>query len=387
MKRAKRRKEKRIVRVIIIFMFAVCVLCISVSAKEGEAYLPDEYYSMLDELPREVADALPDGVYSDDASEVASSIENMVSPKYFFGMLTELVGNGMGEALHLLATLCAVCIISALFNALSSHFSGGWADKVLGFCSSCAIFAAIIDLFFRQIEAVNGFFSRLSTLMAAAIPVTCTVWALGGEVTTAVKGGATLYLFLSFAEQICAKSVLPVSLICMAMAVAAGVNREVNVGALGSAVKKCYIFVLTLIMTLLLALLSAQTMLTSAADSTAARAAKLVASSLIPIVGGSVAETLRTLAASAQYIKSIVGVGGIVFVLLLVLPTVVGLLLTRLSFMLSASFAEILGCERERRLIGELGGVIGCMIAAVSISSVAFVLAMNIFIKSTVAIG
>jgi uncharacterized membrane protein required for colicin V production len=72
----------------------------------------------------------------------------MVSPKYFFGMLTELVGDGMGEAIHLLATLCAVCIISALFNALSSHFSGGWADKVLGFCSSCAIFAAIIVFLF-----------------------------------------------------------------------------------------------------------------------------------------------------------------------------------------------------------------------------------------------
>ena len=45
------------------------------------------------------------------------------------------------------------------------------------------------------------------------------------------------------------------------------------------------------------------------------------------------------------------------------------------------SVASLLGCERESRLIGEIGSVSGMLIAAVSMCSVMFILAFNIFIR------
>ena len=139
-------------------------------------------------------------------------------------------------------------------------------------------------------------------------------------------------------------------------------------------------------MTLLVMLLSVQTTLSAAADGTAARAAKMVASSVIPIVGGSVSETLRTVASGVQYIKSVVGVGAIALIIILLLPTLVSLVLTRLAFIISGCVADMLGCESESRLLGELGGVWGCMIAVVSMTAVMFILALSIFIKSAVAV-
>ena len=132
-------------------------------------------------------------------------------------------------------------------------------------------------------------------------------------------------------------------------------------------------------MTLLLALLSSQNTLCAAADSTGARTAKLVSSTIIPTVGGSVGETLRTVASGVQYLKSVVGISGIFFILLLLLPTL-------LAFLLGSGVAEILGCEGEGKLLGELGSVYGCMTSVVAMTSVMFILALNLFVRTATAL-
>ena len=113
----------------------------------------------------------------------------------------------------------------------------------------------------------------------------------------------------------------------------------------------------------------------------------MVSSTVIPVVGGSVGETLRTVAAGVQYLKSVVGIGGILLVAFLLLPTLLSLIMTRFVFLLASGIAEILGCENEGKFLSELGNLYGCMIAVVSMSSVMFILALTIFVKSMVAIS
>ena len=113
----------------------------------------------------------------------------------------------------------------------------------------------------------------------------------------------------------------------------------------------------------------------------------MASAAAIPIVGGSVGDTLRTVAAGVQYLKGVVGIGGIFLILLLVLPVLLSLLMTRLAFLLGGGVADILGCDAEGRLLGELGNVYGCMLAVVSMSAVMFILALVIFVRTTIAVG
>jgi hypothetical protein len=100
-----------------------------------------------------------------------------------------------------------------------------------------------------------------------------------------------------------------------------------------------------------------------------------------------VGDTLRTVAGSVQYVKSVVGVGGILFVVYMTLPVFISVLLSRAVLLLSSGMAQMLGCKREARLLDELGNVYGCMLGAVSISAIAFCVAFAIFVKCTVAVS
>ena len=369
---------------ICITLLCCFAFCVGVSAEDSVS-VPKEFYGIIDSLPEDTVDNIPPEIYSEDISQVGNALMHLTDEKFVFSFMEDILEDRLAECVRLLAKLCGILVISAVFSTFRKSIWSGELSRTLDFCSSCIIFAMVVGLLYKQIESVSVFFEQLNSLMISMIPVTGAVYAMGGNIGTAVVDGGAMYGFLAVSEGICAKTVVPVSIVCTALALCRGVSPGIDLRGLASGIKKCYTFLLGFIMTILLALLATRTYLASAADSTAARAVKTVVSSTIPIVGASVSDTLRTVASSVQYIKSIVGVGGIIFILMLLLPTLISLLLTRLTFIFSVGVADLLGCESESRLLGELGNVCGCMIAAVSMSSVMFIMALNIFIKTTVA--
>ncbi len=374
---------------LLVFLWIISGFLLPVSAEETDSLqtLPEGYSDLSALLPEETEHLLPDGIASENPEEVGEAVEEMSSPAYLFQRLGDLLKTELGSSLRLFATLCGLLLLAAVLGAVRNSLCSEALGGILRFCTTTAIFSAIISIQMTHLERVSAYFENLSTLMNAMIPITGTVWAMGGNVTTASAGTTTLYLFLTVCENLCAKTVLPMACFCTAMALCNTLSPDMGVRGLSSAVKKIYTFSLGLIMTILVSSLQAQTTLTAAADSTAARAGKTVLATVIPVVGGSVGDTLRTVASGVGYLKSVVGIGGILFVFLLVLPVLLSLIMTRLAFLLAGGVADMLGCDGESKLLGELGGIYGCVIAVVSMSAVMFILGLNIFVKTVVAAG
>ncbi len=366
-----------------VLLFFGSVVCVAEEAALGT--MPDGFAVLPELLDGDTMSMLPDGVDSADPQAAGAAVERMVSPDYLLGVLSEMTGAGIGEAARLFGQLCGLLVLAAVFGALRHSFGSDALASAVRFCTTTAIFAAILHLLAAHLERVSVFFERLCAMMSAMIPIAGTLWAMGGNVSTASAGTATLGVFLSVTQRLCAETILPVCCICTALALCNTLAPESGLRGISGAVKKVYTFGLGMIMTVLVASLSSQTTLTAAADSTTARAARVVSSNIIPVVGGSVGDTLRTVASGVGYLKSVVGIGGIVFLLLLLLPTLLSLLLTRLAFLLGSGVADLLGCEAEGKLLSELGSVWGCMIAVVAMSSVMFILGLTIFVKTTVA--
>ncbi len=393
-----KRKGIRSRRGYILFGLAFC-LCIAVfgftvSARDSELNvsahreegMPEGYEDLPQYLPDDVRELLPEEIESRSTEEVGQAVEELSDVRYILNIVSEALAPRLRESVAFFAKLVGLLVLAAIFSAVKNSLGSDALSGAVRFCTTSAIFAAIIQTQLEHLKSVQVFFERLTSLMNAMVPIAGTVWAMGGNVTTASSGTATLSVFLLACENMFAKTVMPICCVSIALALCNTMSPEMGLKGFTGAIKKLYTFCLGMIMMLLVSCLGAQTTLTAAADSTTARAAKMVSSTVIPVVGGSVGDTLRTVASSVQYLKSIVGISGIVFIFLLVLPTLLSLLLTRFAFILGTSVAEILGCDSESRLLAELGNVYGCMIAAVSISSVMFILAFNIFVRTVVAL-
>ena len=372
---------------LLVLFLSIHLGLIGVFAQEEAVSMPESFDALSEALPDEVIDQIPDGMLEGDVVQRADALGQMLSPSYWMDLVNRALTERVGAGLRQLAAISGILIFAAVFQTIRRSISSEMLQNTVRFCTVGALFALLFEMQYEQLEGVIRFFDRLLALMAGMVPVTGALLAMGGNVSTAAQGSATLGVFLSVAEGVCAKTVLPVCAITTAMALCQALSPDLLLRGVASALRKTYTFTLGFIMTLLCFLLSAQSTLCAAADSTGARTAKLLSSMAIPVVGSSVGETLRQVAGSVQYLKSIVGIGGIAFVLLLLLPTLLALLVTRLVLLLGGGLAEMLGCEVESKLLSELGSVWGTLIAVVAMCSVMFIFALSLFVRVAVAVG
>ena len=369
----------------------LCLFSFEISAQENITQTEKHVSDLLSQIAQDVSEKTDMGsvgeMFDGDIESAGQTLIDSLDVAKFGEDLLALVFSMLGDALLLLCTISGIILISAVCHRICGGLSGESMQKGFGFCSSATIGAAFISLQVTPIDKISEFFHSLISLVEALIPVTGIVWAMGGNVGTASVGTATLYAMLTLVQRLCASAVIPVCCVMMICAICSVMSDGGLLSGFTGAVKKIYNFFVAAVMVIVVFILGAQTSIAASADTVTARGGKLLVSTLIPGVGGAIGDTLRTVSGSVQYVKSVIGYGGVFLVAALTLPTIVSLLMTRLVFLMSATLAQMLECKKESHLLSELGNIYACLLGAVCICSVTFCVCLAIFVKCTVAVG
>ncbi len=359
------------------------------SDAEGEVteQLPEEFWGLLDSLPEEIRALLPEGFFTLNQDAAGGAVSEMGDFSYLLGTLLSLVGLRLSDCAAVLASVSGLLLFAALLRALRDAFPAAGVGQAFSFCSVLAITLALLSQSYRALSSAVEYFETLRKMTSATLPLLGGLYLSGGNAGAAVASTAGLSAYMVVLEQLVARSILPFCGICMAFALMNALDPSVRTGTLLSTLKKNYTTVLTFLMMLLLTMLGAQTTLGARRDSLAMRSFKFAAGNWIPVVGGSVGELLRTVSAGVGYMRGTVGICGVLLLLLTLLPTLVELFLMRFVWQLCASFADLLGCDGEKRLLEEFASLLGYLIAAVSICSSVLVLAFTLLAHCASALG
>lgn len=386
------RHTARIALLTLLLPLLLALGILPIAAEESEASqpqekLPAEYVTWLESIPEELREYLPEGLFSEDPACVAAALDEMSDASYLLRAVLGAVGLHLEECGALLASVCGLLLLSALSSTLSSSLGGEGVARAFSLCSTLTVTLAILAGAYRSIASVTRYFANLSAFTAASLPLVATLYLMGGNAGAAAASSAGLSAHMALLEGVIGKSILPFCGICMALALLGAIDPSLRTGTLLATVKRSYTTLLGLLMTLLHAMLGTQHLLGVKGDSVAMRGVKFAAGNLIPVVGGSVAELIRTVSAGVGFLRGIVGISGILLLLLMLLPTLTELWLLRLCWQLCASLADLLGCQCEKRLTEELASVLGYLITAVCICSSVFLLALTLLSRCAAAIG
>ena len=133
-------------------------------------------------------------------------------------------------------------------------------------------------------------------------------------------------------------------------------------------------------------LLSIQTQLQTGADTLAVKGLKFGASKFIPIAGGMLSDSIKTVTSSVTAIKSVAGVAGIVVIISTVIPPLCVLITTKTFFALLCAFAKSTAQEKAHSFLESATGVLNILLSLTIASSVAFLMVFAIFMKSSITI-
>lgn len=375
---------------ILTISLTLCLLLsiLPIAADESEEALtmPPAYGELEEVLPPEITDLLPDGLFSEDLATSLEATRSMTEWEFLLDTLLCALGVGFSDTVGLFCSLLGVILVASVFHTFQKSV-GGRSGEMLDFCIRLGVYAAIALQTVGMVETVKTYFSRVGSLMQAMIPVMGGLYAMGGNLGEAAAGSELVLVFLSVCEYVSATVTPPVCALCMAFALMDAFGTSVSLSPLAARIKGCYTGILGLLTFLVSLALSAQSVITSRADTLGMKGIKYAVGQMLPVVGGAVAGTLGSVADGISALRGVCGVSGIILLVLLLLPALIKLLLGRFSLSLVSTVASILGCDGEAKLLTEMASLYGYLAAAVAICSVLFVLALSLLIHSGVALA
>jgi stage III sporulation protein AE len=182
-------------------------------------------------------------------------------------------------------------------------------------------------------------------------------------------------------------TVIPVASICLVLGLLDAVSGKLSLRPLSGLIKRTYTLCFSFLMLLLCGVLGIQTTLAKGSDTLALRTMRFAAGSFLPVVGGSVSEALRTVMGSVQYLRGVVGVGGVLVILYAFLPVFLPVLLNRITLLLCGAAAKLLGCDGEERLLSEFASVFGYFMAVIASVFVLMIFSLTLFARCAAAGG
>ena len=187
---------KKILIYIAFSTFIVLLLIAPASALDYEDY-GEEYEKMLDGIPEDIAELLPDGLFSKTSETIYEAVEEMSGFSYFITSVGELLKLRIGDALRLFATLLGLLVIAALLRRVCELVKAPSLSNTLSMCSLAGIMSAVVAVQYEQLTAVSEFLGELNIFAASTLPIMGSLYVAGGNVGAAAVNNSAMLLFLT----------------------------------------------------------------------------------------------------------------------------------------------------------------------------------------------
>lgn len=291
-----------------------------------------------------------EGALPDDASEILD--EKGITPDNsgalnltFGGVLSglwDLFKSEAGKPFTLFCVLGAAILLTAFAESLAEQGNLKGVVSVVGvLCSAGAAAAAMNDVLGETLGAL----SATANFMLVFIPAIAGIAAVLGHITSASAVNSAAIAATQLFSQLAVNFLAPLCGSVLGLSIAGAVHPQLKTDKLGELIKKFVVWGLTLIMTIFMSILSAQTLVASASDNTAIKAAKFMVSQGVPIVGGTISDVVNTFGGSLSVLKGSVGTYGIIAAAVILFPSIARIFCYKIALACAQALAEMLGLK------------------------------------------
>ena len=357
-------------------IFAVIIIVLTMIFDVGVSAYSNETEESIADIAG--ADKLSNDYLSEDEKNGDKSVN--IFEKAITIILDTFKGNSRGVFASF-GSVMAVIILCRVLDSLK--FGDGEAiDSAMGYVSVLALSGITYSVIYKLFIFVIASMESLTLVMSSLLPITASLYALGGSPASGAAASSGLSLFMNILSILCTKVILPLLQTSFALSLTGAIPSGINLSAVSNFIKSLSTTLLAFIFTLLGFVLYFQTAVASASDGFFTRSVKFASGVFIPVIGGMLGDAAKTVMSSVSVIKGTVGTAGVVIILSVVIPPIVAVSLNKIMLLMCSALAKTLGCERESALLYDLGGILNVLLALVFGSGAVCLIAMAIFVKT-----
>ena len=317
-----------------------------------------------------------------DVGEVLNSaISGNIDNNMLYSKIFNLFGAEVVKGLTSLASILIIIIIHSILKSISENLNNENISKLIFYIEYIAIVTIIMSNFSEVIQTVRDTANNLVGFMNSLIPILISLMLFTGSITTSTIMEPLILFIINFIGTLIQNLLIPITLIVAVLSIVSKISDKVQIDNLSKFMKSGVVWILGIVLTVFVGVLSLEGNLSSSIDGVTAKTAKAVVSTAIPVVGKILGDAVDSVLGCGVVLKNAVGFVGVIIIIGICIMPILKLGILTIAYKLTSAVSEPIADGKIVKLLDQIGDIFKILLAILTSLSVLVIVGTTLVIK------
>ena len=244
----------------------------------------EEEFGIRDFL-KETEEYMPDFMNELNLSEIFSNATTgKIDNASILEKILNLLGSQITDTLKILISILLVVLIHSLLKSITDSLENSNVAQIVYYVQYILIVTIIMANFSNILDSIKETIENLVGFAQILIPLLITLMLYTGSITTTTVIEPILLFLIEFIANIIKNLMIPIISVIVVLIVISGITEKIQINKLSNFMKSSIVWVLGIILTIFVGVVSLEGTLTASVDGITAKTAKATVSTVIPVV-------------------------------------------------------------------------------------------------------
>ncbi len=310
-----------------------------------------------------------------------SAISGDVDNSTIYQKILNLFGDELKTGINTLLSILIIIIIHSILKSISENLENDTISTIIYYVQYIAIVTIIMSNFTDIVQMVRDTANNLVGFMNCLVPILLSLMIYTGSITTSSILEPIILFMINFIGNLIETIFIPLTLIIAVICIVSKISDKVQIEKLAKFMKSSMVWVLGIILTIFVGVLSIEGTLSSSVDGITAKTAKAVVSSAVPIVGKILGDAVDTVLGCGIVLKNAVGFVGVIVIIGICIMPIIKLGILTICYKLASSVCEPISDGKIVSLLEQIGDIFKILLAILSAISFMVIIGTTLVIK------
>ena len=370
-------------KLITIFAILICIFSTSISIADTEDEVINSQMdsfnisNFIDEANKYSNDVLKD---IDIQELLNNAIKGELDTNQLLKNIFPLLGTEIKEALKVMGSILIIVLIHSVLKSISDNLNNKSVAQITYYVQYILI-ATVITNFSSIITLTKEAVGNMISFIQLLFPLLMTLMLASGSVVSVNLVQPIILFIINLISNIFQSIIIPIILVGTALAIVSKISDRIQIDKLSKFLKSSSVWVIGILLTIFVGVLSIEGTLGSSVDGITAKTAKAAVSSFIPVVGKVLGDAVDTVIGCSAILKNAIGIVGVIVVIAICITPILKLAIITIIYHLTAALCEPIADSKIVSLITQMADTFKILLAILCSISVMLIIGITLVIN------
>ncbi len=371
-------------KIITIFAILICIFSTSISKADTEDDVINSQMdsfnisNFIDEANKYSNDILKD---IDIQELLNNAIKGEVNTNQLLKNIFPLLGTEIKEALKVMGSILIIVLIHSVLKSISDNLNNKSVAQITYYVQYILIATVIMTNFSSIITLTKEAVGNMISFIQLLFPLLMTLMLASGSVVSVNLVQPIILFIINLISNIFQSIIIPIILVGTALAIVSKISDRIQIDKLSKFLKSSSVWVIGILLTIFVGVLSIEGTLGSSVDGITAKTAKAAVSSFIPVVGKVLGDAVDTVIGCSAILKNAIGIVGVIVVIAICITPILKLAIITIIYHLTAALCEPIADSKIVSLITQMADTFKILLAILCSISVMLIIGITLVIN------